>query len=95
MRAKRFIVGNSYEGTGEVKGILFTVLKRERDKCIFSRSDGYYEVGCVKYAEIQNTLIAGKQITFGGGEHYPNGDNWNGKCVKSLERAEELFGYLK
>lgn len=80
-----------FEGKGEVRGILFTQLRREGLVCLFERSDGYYEVITLRLQKASIRLINGVKIEFQEKEIYPSGDSWNGKCVKSKKYALELY----
>ena len=91
MKAKKFKVGETYNGIGEVKGISFNLLKRHGNLCVFERSDGYYEVGEVEWREKRTVQIGSRIAQTGNAEYYPTGESWVGKCVSSLKRAEEIF----
>lgn len=90
-RAKKFNTNETYAGTGEVKGINFKLIKRKKDICLFERSDGSFEVIGLRQQKASTQVIGGATIEFKEKESYPSGDSWDGKCVKTLERAEALF----
>ncbi len=89
--AIKFEIGKEYKGSGEVHGIIFELVKRLGDICLFKRSDNYFEVIKITHQKERNSTIAGRKVNFKKREVLPNGSDWNGKCVKSLERANELF----
>ncbi len=89
----KFEVGKTYYGYGEVRGVDFTLLKRDSDTCIFKRSDDWYEVVVIQRQKEQTRVINGKERSFIKKELYPYGDSWNGKCVASYEKALKIFNH--
>jgi len=91
MKVEKFEIGKTYEGIGEVAGVDFTLLKRKEDLCIFKRGDDWYEVVQVEHRKERKSIFKGIEMISRGGEVYRQGDKWNGKIVKTIERAEEIF----
>tara|TARA_R110000744_G_scaffold283646_1_gene395063 strand:- start:489 stop:794 length:306 start_codon:yes stop_codon:yes gene_type:complete len=85
--AKEFIVGETYLGVGEVKGVDFTLIDRKGKACVFKRSDGYYEVIALTNQEESSFMIGDREVNLEKKEVYPTNEKWNGKCVKTKERA--------
>jgi hypothetical protein len=83
-----------FEGTGEVRGIKFTLNRRNGNICIYERSDGYFEVITVRQQKESIRMIAGREVHFEEKEIYPSGESWNGKCVKTLDTAIYWFNKL-
>lgn len=92
--ANRFVLGKSYEGTGEVRGVYFTLEKRKGNLAIFHRSDGLWEVIQIKEQKTTSKVIDGIEVEFKEKEVYPSGNSWVGKCVTSRAKAEEHFEYF-
>ena len=84
----------TFAGTGEVKGIDFELVKRKGNVVIYERSDGYFEVTTVRQQQAATRVINGKTIHYEEKEIYPHGENWNGKCVSTLDRANYYFNKL-
>ena len=84
----------TFEGTGEVKGITFDLVKRQGNVVLYKRNDGYFEVVTVRQQKAATRTIMGKIIHYEEKEIYPSGENWNGKCVSKLDRAEYWFNKL-
>ena len=91
---KRFKVGKTYKGVGEVRGIDFTLVRRMGYKALFLRSDGYYEVIELKSQESETVNIRGREVHIKEREVYPTGESWQGKCLRDKDRALKHFEAL-
>ena len=80
-----------FKGRAEVKGVIFTQIKRKGMICIYERSDNCFEVVKLREQKARDIVLGGKKISLIDKELYPTGEGWEGKCVNSLERAEEEF----
>ena len=86
-----FQIGQTYEGYGEVKGIRFTLLSRKGNTCLFSRSDGYFEIIELRQQEASSAVMGDTTIEFKEKEIYPSGNSWSGKCIRDGNRAKHIF----
>mgnify|MGYP003642496944 CR=1 FL=1 len=91
MKAVKFKINETHKGNGEVAGVDFTLLKRTNDLCIFKRSDDWYEVVTLRHTKGRTSLFKGQAFVTYDSENYRQGDEWGGKIVKTLEKAEYLF----
>ena len=88
-------IDKEFIGVGEIKGITFKQLERQGLHCIYSRSDGYFEVITLIEQQSGSTNFNGKVVNYEAKEIYCRGESWgfkgNGKCVATLKQAKELF----
>jgi len=82
-------------GKGEVKGITFTLIKRNGLDAMYKRSDGYFEVIKIIEQKAKTRILGGKEITTPDKEVYPRGEWWGikgrGKCVGTIDVATKIF----
>ena len=88
-------IAKEFKGRGEVRGIIFTLLKRDGLLTLWGRSDNTYEVVNLVERKETHTTFGGKEVVFEAKELYPQGESWSlqghGKAFMTYERAEQNF----
>lgn len=79
------------KGTG-ISGLTSTLVKREKKKAIYLRSDGYYEAFKIKIQEAGE--LFGRE--YPEKELYPNNEDFGsiGICTSILKQAQQYYNNL-
>lgn len=88
-------IPKEFKGRGEVRGIIFTLLKRDGLLTLWGRSDNTYEVINLVERKETHTVFGGNEVIFEAKELYPQGESWSlqghGKAFIAYEKAEENY----
>lgn len=84
---------NEFKGRTEVKGVIFKLICRHNDICLYGRSDGVYEVIRTRKQKETKVSIGGVEVFYAAQERYPKGDSFTQGEVSTriLSRAVAAF----
>ena len=88
-------IAKEFIGRGEVRGIVFTLLKRDGLITLWGRSDDTYEVVNLVERKETHATFEGTEVVFEAKEIYPQGESWglqgHGKAYVNYEHALANF----
>ena len=75
----------------DLNHISFKQLKRNGMIVLYERSDGEYEIVKLLIKPARTFTIQGRTVETPEREHYPTGEEWNGRHTRSFQKALQIF----